>query len=72
MPEDIKLEFDISTFELEVGEITAKDISFCEAITMWCEKNNVELELLSGIIKKNVALKARVEEDARKRNLLKR
>jgi hypothetical protein len=72
MPEDIKLEFDIISFEFEVGEIVAKDISFCEAITMWCDKNNVELELLSSIIKKNAVLKARVEEDARKRNLLKR
>jgi hypothetical protein len=72
MPEDIKLEFDIVAFELEVAEITEKNIPFCEAIVMWCEQRNIELELLSSIIKKNAPLKARVEEDARSRNLLKR
>lgn len=70
--EDIKVEFDIVAFELEVAEITEKEIPLCEAIVIWCEQRNVELDILSLIIKKNVALKARVEEDARKRNLLKR
>ena len=72
MPEDIKLEFDIVAFELEVAAIVEKDIPLCEAMVIWCEERNVELELLSSIIKKNVAMKTRVEEDARKRNLLKR
>lgn len=70
--EDIKVEFDIIAFELEVAIICDKGISLCEAITIWCEQRNVELELLSTIIKKNVGLKARVEADARQRNLLKR
>jgi hypothetical protein len=70
--EDIKVEFDIITFEADLAVYTDKGISLCEAITIWCEKKNVELELLSAIIKKNVLLKARVEADARQRNLLKR
>jgi hypothetical protein len=72
LSDDIKLEFDIVAFESEVAIICEKDIPFCEAIVIWCDQKNVELELLSSIIKKNVVLKARVEEDARKRNLLKR
>jgi hypothetical protein len=70
--EDIKLEFDVVAFENDLVTFTERGISLCEAMVMWCEAQNVELELLSSIIKKNALLKARVEEDARSRNLLKR
>ena len=72
MSDDLKLEFDITAFETEVSLICCPDVSFTEAIIIWSEGNNVELELISAIIKKNVMLKSRVEEDARSRNLLKR
>jgi hypothetical protein len=70
--EDVKVEFDIVTFESEVAELTDKGINLCEAMTIWCDTRSVEYDLLSGIIKKNPIWKARVEADARKRNLLKR
>ena len=72
MTEDVKVEFDIASFEIEVFEICSRDICLTEAIVIWAEENNVELDLLSSIIKKNSILKSAVEEDARKRNLLKR
>jgi hypothetical protein len=68
----VKIEFDVDKFTSEVHCICQDEVSFTEAIMMWCESNGVEIELISSIIKKNLTLKTAVEEDARSRNLLKR
>lgn len=71
MTSEVKVEFDIVTFEKEVSDICNLDVTFTEAIIMWSERNNIEIELISSIIKKNSILKSRLEEDARMRRLLK-
>ena len=38
---------------------------------MWCEKNNVELEFIAGVIKKEPTIKMRIQAEAENLNFLK-
>jgi hypothetical protein len=70
---EINLEFDIEKFNNEINKLCEDDdIPYIDAILIWCEDNNVEIEVIASIIKKNVETKTKIEEIARKNNLLKK
>ena len=68
----VKIEFDVERFLEEVHRITQSDIPFTEAIMIWCYENDVDIQIISSIIKKNPAIKLVVEQDARGRNMIKK
>ena len=51
---------------------TTKNIEYIDAIIMWCEKNNLEVEVAAAWIKKDATLKSKVQSEAENLNVLKR
>lgn len=47
-----------------------KNIEYIDAIIMWCEKNNLEIEYAAEIIKKNPLIKSKVQYEAENLNFL--
>lgn len=71
MPE-FDFNFDYDTFILEINELRFHDVSLVEAITFWCDKNNIEIETIVTIIKKDPILKFQLLEDAKALNFIKK
>lgn len=46
------------------------DISYMDAVIHYCEKNNLEIETVAGMINRNPNLKELLAEDAEKLNYL--
>jgi hypothetical protein len=67
-----QFEFDVIKFQKEVDEIVCDDISYMDSILHWCEKNNIEIETLVPIIKKDPNIKAKLFEYAEKNNFIKK
>jgi Phage late-transcription coactivator len=62
-----------SVFVKEVEAIASScNIDYLEAIVIWCEKNSVEVEVVAGWIKKEPAIKARLQAEAENLNFLKK
>ena len=51
---------------------SAKNIEYIDAIVIWCEKNNLEVEVAAGWIKKDPVMKSKVQAEAENLNVLKR
>ena len=49
-----------------------KNVEYIDAIVMWCEKNNIEVETAATWIKKDSTMKSRVQAEAENINVLKR
>jgi hypothetical protein len=64
------MEFDQQKFDAEVAILQEKNIDYIEAILEWCEINDVELDIISTIIKKSPENKAKIAVEARKKFLL--
>lgn len=47
-------------------------VEYIDAIVMWCEKNNIEVETAAAWIKKDNSLKSKVQAEAEDLNILKR
>ena len=47
-------------------------IDYIDAIVMWCEKNNLEVEVVANWVKKDPVLKSKVQAEAENLNVLKR
>jgi hypothetical protein len=65
--------FKNSSFVEEI-EVLCKDknIEYIDAIVFWCEKNNLEVETAAYWIKKDPAMKSKVQAEAENLNILKR
>lgn len=48
------------------------DISYIDACILYCEKNNLEVEIVAEIINKNHYIKARIQTEAEDLNYLKK
>jgi len=58
-------EFGIALFLAEIDELCRdKEVTFMDAVLHYCEKNNIEIESVAAYIRKNVVLKARLQEEA--------
>ena len=60
-----------SNFLIEIEKIRrAGSVDYMDAIIHYCEKNEVEIEVIAKYIKKNVVLKAKLQEEAEDLNFL--
>jgi hypothetical protein len=61
------------TFIEEIDKLcSTKNIEYIDAIVIWCEKNNLEVEVAAGWIKKDPVMKSKVQAEAENINVLKR
>lgn len=64
-------EFGAQLFLKEIeGLCRDKTDTFMDAVIYYCEKNDVEIESIAQYIKKNIVLKARIQEEAEELNFL--
>jgi len=62
-----------NTFIEEIELIcSSKNIEYIDAIVLWCEKNNLEVETAAYWIKKEPALKMKIQAEAENLNIMKR
>jgi phosphopantetheine adenylyltransferase len=62
-----------SDFVKEIERIVVnKKIEFFEAVLLYCEENNIEVETAASLVKQNVVLKAKIQYEAENLNLIKR
>ena len=50
--------------------VSRHNISYIDAIVMYCEKNNIEIETFGKIVKSNDMLKAKLQLEAESLNFL--
>ena len=64
---------DKNRFVSEIEELcSSKGIEYIDAVVMWCEKNNLEVETAAYWIKRDSTMKARIQAEAEELNVLKR
>jgi uncharacterized protein YeaC (DUF1315 family) len=49
-----------------------KNLEYIDAVIMWCEKNNIEVETAAYWIKKDSVMKSKIQTEAEDLNILKR
>lgn len=49
-----------------------KNIEYIDAVVFWCEKNNLEIEQAAYWIKKDPAMRSKIQAEAENLNILKR
>lgn len=66
--------YDIKTKEKFFQDIRSivnkKGTSYLEAVVIYCEEYDIEVETVSTLIKKNELLRAKIEEEAENLNLI--
>jgi uncharacterized protein YeaC (DUF1315 family) len=63
----------MNKFSVEVEVIIQeKRVNYIDAVVMWCEKNNVEVEYAADVIKKDAVMHSKIRADAESLNILKR
>lgn len=50
--------------------VSKNNISYIDAVILYCEKNNIEIESLAKLIKSNTILKAKIQTEAESLNFL--
>ena len=55
---------------LEIEKLTRDGSDYLDAILHYCDKHDIEIESIARYIKKNVVLKARLQEEAEELNYL--
>ena len=51
---------------------TTKNIEYIDAVVIWCEKNNLEVETAANWIRKDPVMKSKIQTEAENLNVLKR
>jgi hypothetical protein len=49
-----------------------KNIEYIDAIVMWCEKNNLEVETAAYWVKKDHSMRMKIQAEAENLNIIKR
>ena len=52
--------------------VTRYNLDYMDAVVHYCEKNNIELEAAAGIIRSNLRIKAKLQDEAEELNFLPR
>jgi predicted aldo/keto reductase-like oxidoreductase len=68
----IKVEFDIENFNQDIQRMLDSGVGYVEAIIEYCDKNQIEIEVMASIIKKSPQNKEKLLLDATKNRLLKK
>lgn len=50
--------------------VTRYDLDYMDAVVHYCEKNNIELEAAAGIIRSNLRIKSKLQDEAEELNFL--
>ena len=66
------IEFNIVKFNEEIEILCSKGVDYLDSIITWCHRNDIELETIVPILKKDVTIKARLQKIAITKNLLKK
>jgi uncharacterized protein YeaC (DUF1315 family) len=62
-----------SEFVLEIESLVKeKRVEYIDAVMLYCEQHNIEVETAAELIKQNVVLKAKVQVEAENLNMVKR
>lgn len=62
-----------NNFVEEIEQLcVSKNVEYIDAVLLWCEKNNFEVEYAASIIKKDNAMKSKIQFEAENLNVLKR
>lgn len=68
---DMPDEFGSYNFLMEINKLCKdKSVTFMDAVVYYCEKNDVEIEAAAQYIRKNVVLKAKLQQEAEDLNFL--
>ena len=49
-----------------------KNMDYIDAVVMWCERNKLEVEYAASLIKKDPAIREKIQVEAENLNILKR
>jgi hypothetical protein len=49
-----------------------RNISYMDAVILWCEQNNLEVEFAGDLIRRNAVLKAKIQIEAENLNFMKK
>lgn len=61
------------TFAEEIERLcSSKHIDYIDAVLLWCEQRNIEIELIANHIKKDHVLKSKIQLEAENLNILKK
>ena len=62
-----------SSFIEDIEKIRrTKNMDYIDAVVMWCEKNKLEVEYAASLIRKDPAIKGKIQVEAENLNILKR
>ena len=67
----MKFAFDSAKFNYEIDKMCNNNVDYIDAVVTWCERNNVDVEVLAGVIKKDPVIKSKLQADAENLNFLK-
>lgn len=69
----MKVTFDLSKFIEDIDTMRRKtNVEYIDAVVFWCEKNNVEVEYVASIIKKDPVFKSKILMEAEELNFMKK
>lgn len=61
-----------NTFVEEIETLRCeKNVEYIDAVVLWCQKNNLEIETAAHWIKHDPAMKAKIQAEAEKLNIIK-
>ena len=59
------------SFLTEIEDIVwDKDVNYIDAVIIWCEKHNLEIDVIGNLIKRNPVLKGKIMIDAEDLNYM--
>jgi len=62
-----------SVFSVEIEKLVqSKNIDYIDAVVLWCQKNNREVEFAASLIKRDPVLRSKVQIEAENLNVLKK
>jgi len=67
-----KLQFNSSLIEEVEKIVKDKKILYFEAVLIWCDLNNHEIEFAGEIIKKNMVLRSKIQLEAENLNFMRK
>lgn len=60
-----------NSFAMQIEDLVWQtDLTYTEAVVEWCEKRGLEPEQVAGLIRKSAPLKAKIQIEAERLNLL--
>jgi uncharacterized protein YeaC (DUF1315 family) len=60
-------------FPAEIEKLVREnEIEYMDAVILWCERNNLEVEFAAEMIRRNTVLKAKIQIEAENLNFMKK